>query len=52
MNKKVKVLTVRNGKLTHVNTKASCSVQWAKNYIKSASAVKNNDLLHNVSKTK
>ena len=36
MEKTTKVLTVRNGKLTHVKVKGTCSVEWAKNYIKSA----------------
>jgi hypothetical protein len=36
MDKTTKVLTVRNGKLTHVKVKGTCSVEWAKNYTKSA----------------
>ena len=36
MEKTTKVLTVRNGKLTHVKVKGTCSIEWAKNYTKSA----------------
>ena len=36
MEKEMKVLTIRNGKLTHVKVKGTCTIEWGKNYIKSA----------------
>ena len=36
MKKTTNVLTVRNGKLTNVSVKGTCSVEWGNNYIKNS----------------